>query len=83
MSTVKTAISIKRDLFDAVEQFARQLHLSRSQVFSQAVQILVEKKRNLELLSRLNQAYAEPQTEELVRSAHAKPKQTRLVKGSW
>ena len=83
MATVKTAISIERDLFDAVEHFARQLHLSRSQVFSQAIQILVEKKRNLELLSRLNRAYAEPQTEELARAAQSKPKQARLVRGSW
>lgn len=83
MATVKTAISIEADLFEQVEHFAHRLHLSRSQVFSQAIQNLVGKKQNLELLARLNQAYAGPQTEELVRAAQHKSKQARLAKGSW
>jgi metal-responsive CopG/Arc/MetJ family transcriptional regulator len=83
MSTIKTAISIEKDLFDEVESFARRLHLSRSQVFAQAVQNLVAKKRNLELLTRLNQAYAVPQNEELARTKLQKPIQTRLARGTW
>jgi metal-responsive CopG/Arc/MetJ family transcriptional regulator len=83
MATIKTAISIEAGLFAQVELFARRLHLSRSQVFSQAVQNLVEKKKNLELLAKLNQAYAGPQTEELTRLAHYKSKLARMQKDAW
>jgi predicted transcriptional regulator len=59
MPNVKTAISLDERLFHQIEQLAEELKLSRSKVISKAVQLLIERHRNEELLQRLNEVYAE------------------------
>ena len=58
---MKTAISIPDDLFKTVEELAEELHLSRSQVFAEAVKAYSEKQRNKRILEAINKAYAAPE----------------------
>lgn len=60
---MKTAISIPDDLFKSVEELASALHLSRSQIFSEAVRNYIEKMRNEKILKTLNKVYSEVETE--------------------
>ncbi len=57
MPGVKTAISLNEELFSKVNQLADDLHISRSKVFTLAVQDYVKKQENQALLARLNEAY--------------------------
>lgn len=61
---MKTAISISDDLFKRVEEVAGELHISRSQVFADAVRDYIEKHRNEKILETLNEVYSEAETEE-------------------
>lgn len=61
---METAISIPDDLFKTVEELAEELHLSRSQVFADAVREYIEKQRNKQILDAINKAYASPETKE-------------------
>jgi hypothetical protein len=83
MATVKTAISIDRSLFNEVEKLARQTHLSRSQIFSQAIKSIVKRKDNIVLLQRLNEVYGSgPVPEETARQKRIKRSAARLLKGT-
>lgn len=64
MSTIKTAISIENALFHEVENLAKEKHISRSEIFSNAVKEFIEKQKNLKILSALNKIYAKGPTEE-------------------
>lgn len=64
ISKVKTAISIDKDLFEKVLHLAQDLHISRSQLFSQAVEYLLEKKETLEIVQKLNEVYDDSQSDE-------------------
>jgi hypothetical protein len=57
MSTIKTAISIDKDIYDDVIHLTRELHISKSQFFSQAAQYMIDRKKNLNLLREINAAY--------------------------
>ncbi len=59
MSTVKTAISIDSNIFKKVEKLSSKIKLSRSQIFSQAVEYFITKTDNLELLNKINEAYSD------------------------
>ncbi len=61
---MKTAISIPDDLFKRVENFAAELHLSRSQVFTDAVREYIERRRNEKILDAINRGYSDVETEE-------------------
>lgn len=59
MATIKTAISIEKNLFDKINKLADEIKLSRSQIFSQAVQYFIDRKSNLELVRKINRAYSD------------------------
>lgn len=84
MGTVKTAISIDSELFDKINKLAGEIKLSRSQIFSQAVTYFIDRKNNLELIRRINQAYSdtidEDETEHLELS---KQKYAEIIKEEW
>lgn len=61
---MKTAISIPDSLFDNVEEIAEELHISRSQLFADAVREYIEKVRNRKTLESINAAYSEAEKEE-------------------
>jgi metal-responsive CopG/Arc/MetJ family transcriptional regulator len=84
MATIKTAISIDKNLFDHVNELAAEIKLSRSQIFSQAVQYFIDKRDDLDLIRRINQAYSDVldsgETELLEKS---KRKYKEIVKERW
>lgn len=54
MSTVKTAISIEKSLFDDIDRAAKRLHITRSNFFSQAAAYMVDRSRDNDLLKKIN-----------------------------
>ena len=57
MPGVKTAISIDEELLIKVNRLSNDLHVSRSKVFTLAVQDYLKKQENQSLLAQLNEAY--------------------------
>jgi predicted transcriptional regulator len=85
MPGVKTAISLNEELFSKVNQLADDMHISRSKVFTLAVQDYVKKQENQALLARLNEAYKDfPVKEEkkVIKSMRSKQKKM-IEKESW
>ena len=85
MPGVKTAISLDEDLLIKVNRLANDLHISRSKVFTLAVQDYLKKQENQSLLAQLNEAYGEfPSEEEKVISKSMRSKHKKIVEQeSW
>ncbi|MBE3067581.1 MAG: hypothetical protein IMZ73_09170 [Chloroflexi bacterium] len=67
MEYVKTAISVKKSLFEAADDLARQMKVPRSHLFVLALEEYIKRQQNRELLEKFNTAYAdEPDPAELV-----------------
>ena len=82
--SVKTAISLKKQLFLEVDRIAREQKLPRSQVFVQALEAFVARYHNQALLERLNEAYAsQPEAAEPKRMKAARKTHRRIVEGEW
>ena len=64
MPGVKTAISLDEELLIKVNSLADNLHVSRSKVFTMAVQDYLKKQENQSLLAQLNEAYEDFPNEE-------------------
>jgi metal-responsive CopG/Arc/MetJ family transcriptional regulator len=80
MPGVKTAISLDEELFNKVDKLAHKLHVSRSRVFTLAVQDYLHKQENKSLLAQLNEAYSDqPSDEERKISKSAKVKHRKIV----
>ena len=80
MPGVKTAISLDEELFNKVENLAHKLHVSRSRVFTIAVQDYLQKQENKALLAQLNKAYSDqPSNEEKKVSKSQKAKHRKIV----
>lgn len=58
MSRTKTAVSIDEGLFREAEALAGKMGISRSELFSRAVEEFVRERENREILERLNEAHA-------------------------
>jgi metal-responsive CopG/Arc/MetJ family transcriptional regulator len=84
MQNVKTAISMQKALFEQAEELAHTMKVSRSRLFVLALQEYIERRKNRELLTRINAAYEEPDdaTEKKLRRA-ARRRHRRLVEGEW
>ncbi len=84
MAQIKTAVSIQEFLFKEADQLARQMNISRSQLFTLAVKAFIEEYRNRQLLDRINKAYSdEPAPEEKKLLSRQKSYHRRMVKGQW
>jgi hypothetical protein len=84
MTTVKTAISVRPELFRQVETICRKLGISRSQFFAQAAEEFIKRSQTRRLQNQINEAYAEeptPHEIELLRSI--KRKQRGLLEDKW
>jgi len=65
MSTIKTAISIQQTLYEEAEAAAKELHLSRSNLYALAVEQFLRQYKSRKLRENLNQVYQnEPSPEE-------------------
>ena len=84
MTTKKTAISLQQSLFEQVDALARQLHVSRSQVFALAVEEYIQRHQNRKLLAAINAAYeASPGVEEQTLRREMRRQHRQLVDGPW
>lgn len=55
---MKVAISLPDPVFTAAEQLARQLHVSRSQLYAQALEEYLGKRQGARVTEQLNAVYA-------------------------
>lgn len=56
---MKTAISIPDAVFEAAEAISHQLGMSRSEFYTQAIQVYLEKYSRSQRLAQLNEVYAQ------------------------
>ena len=77
MSYMKTAISIDENLFRKAEKLSSKLHISRSQLFAQALEYLIDRSETLEIIQKLNAVYGQDDAETKVVTKAAK----RKIKG--
>ena len=55
---MKTAISIPDHLFEAAEQTAKKLGISRSQLYARAVAVFLERRQAQEITKALDELYS-------------------------
>ncbi len=60
---MKTAISLPDPVFEQAETLARELGLSRSQLYAKALEAFLQKYNRDEILNSLNQVYSEETSE--------------------
>jgi metal-responsive CopG/Arc/MetJ family transcriptional regulator len=84
METIKTAISIRKPLFEQADELARKMNVSRSRLFGLALEEYIRRQENQELLRELNAVYGdEPDPAEETLRAYARRSQRRIVDGEW
>ena len=71
MTSVKTAISLDKELFAETEEFARDQKMSRSAVVARALREMFAKYTREELVARINTALEGDNQEEELRTARA------------
>ena len=64
MSTIKTAISIDRNLFEQIEVLSKELNVSRSKVFAAAIEEFLERYENEKIFHALNSVYDDKSDDE-------------------
>ena len=84
MSTVKTAISLQRSLFERVDELAQELDIPRSRIFAMAAEEFIQRFENRKLLEAINEVYEEilDRDEELHRD-RMRHQHRKLVEGQW
>lgn len=70
---MKTAISIRDEVFEAAERMAQTLGLSRSQLYTRAVSEFVARQRAQDITARLDAVYGEDEI-----ASHLDPTLTAL-----
>ena len=60
---MKTAISIPDPIFEAAEDLAKKMGISRSELYARAVEGFVQTRRGEEVTAALNRVYAEEPSE--------------------
>ncbi|GBE00408.1 antitoxin MazE6 [bacterium BMS3Abin07] len=81
MPGVKTAISLEENLFKQVNKLANDLHVSRSKLFSLAIQDYLKKQEGKKILAQLNVAYSDSLNKEEEVLARAMQKKQRKIVG--
>jgi len=84
MAKVKTAISLQDSLVERMDKLARELNVSRSQLFTRAADEFLRRHEGPALLEAINQACDDhPDPEEESRRQAMRLKQRQLVEGEW
>lgn len=78
---MKTAISIPDPIFQAAEALAKQLGISRSELFSKAVESFIEAHKQDGVQEALDAVYGEENSE--VDRAMAEMQRASLAKDAW
>lgn len=84
MESVKTAVSIRKSLFEEVESLARKMKVPRSRLFTLALEDYIRRQENRKLLMQIDAAYTEggDPAEETLRRQYRR-QQRRMVEGEW
>jgi metal-responsive CopG/Arc/MetJ family transcriptional regulator len=84
-TSVKTAISIQKELFCEVNRLAKELQISRSKLFVLAVSDFIKKNENKKIISEINKAFSDyPDSNEKKLHNAMRQKQARNIeKESW
>ena len=83
-TTIKTAISIQKTLFEQAESLAQQLNMSRSHLFGLAIETFVKNHQNQILLDEINQAYSDqPDPNETILLSKMRKPHRKLVESEW
>lgn len=64
MTTIKTAVSIEKSLFNQADELAEELQVSRSRLVSMALERLIRDYQTKKLVEKLNEVYANGLDEE-------------------
>lgn len=84
MAKIKTAISLQHSLAERMDKLARELSVSRSQLFSQAADEFLQRHESQALLDAINRACDGSSAEETLPQRQAmRNQQRRLVEGEW
>jgi metal-responsive CopG/Arc/MetJ family transcriptional regulator len=84
MDTVKTAVSLSRSLFEQADELARELNVSRSRLYSLALEEYIRRQENQAMLEQINAVYAdEVDAEEEATLAQMRRLHRRVVEGEW
>ena len=85
MENVKTAISLRKSLFDQAEELARELNVSRSRLFVMALENYIREYQDKRLFDKINQSLldAPPDKTERKQLAQIRKHHKRMVKGTW
>ena len=83
MPAIKTAISIDKALFKKVETMAVKYHISKSQVFSQAVEYVIKKDEGIELINRINSSISADQGADVNFPKQAKKLYSKTLSDKW
>jgi len=84
MNSTKTAISLQKSLLDRVDTLAQELDITRSRLFSLAVENFIQRHKNQKLLEAINSAYddtSDPEEQIMLQKMRRKHKE--LVKEQW
>jgi metal-responsive CopG/Arc/MetJ family transcriptional regulator len=82
--TVKTAISVDDTLFARVESTAKELHVSRSQLFAMAMEDFLKRYDSQRLLEAINAAYSDsPDAEEEAVMRAMRRHREQMAEGQW
>jgi metal-responsive CopG/Arc/MetJ family transcriptional regulator len=83
-TTIKTAISIDKSLFEQAETLAQQMNVSRSHLFVLAVENFIKRHQSQSLLDQINEAYSDqPDPSEQKRLSQLRHSHRKLVEGEW
>jgi len=84
MQSVKTAISLRKALFEQAEELASKMEVSRSRLFALALEDYIRRQQSRELLAQINAAYAEePDLAEQTLRREVRHTHRRIVEGEW
>ena len=80
MPSIKTAFSLDKELLDRIDELSKKMRISRSRLFTLAMNDYLRKQENQALLARLNKAYEdEPSEEEAMLRQSMKDKQAQVI----
>jgi metal-responsive CopG/Arc/MetJ family transcriptional regulator len=84
MAHVKTAVSLREDLFEQVEALASEMKISRSRLFVLALEEFLQRHQNQQLLEQINAAYDEaPDPSEQALRRRMRRQHRQIVEGEW
>ena len=80
---MKTAISIQDDIFEAAEKTARELRISRSELYAKAVREFVARHSGKNITQRLNRIYGDEGEESALDYRLAEMQSRSLEREKW